>query len=303
MSDIHLGVSNIRSNLEPHLLQLALTSTQALLGSLFMLPTTNTPEAGPVAKLPEPVFQLPREKPLPKPKPLTKWERFANAKGISHSKKDKKVWDDERQEWVARWGRDGKNKDSEDQWLHEYKAGDGGSNGLSTLILDVTADPRHAARAERKARVAKNERQHAKNVADASNSKANPLSSLGRETGVNPSSSQGEKAKARTQRKAELERSMLVSKTSTASLGRFDNKIEGEPRARGLKRKFDSNVGDHSTEKEQAMTMLHKLGTADRKKAPKKGGEGVDGGLNARKAIRHEERKAQKDNRRSKGKK
>ena len=30
-----------------------------------------------VIKLPEPTTQLPREKPLPKPKPLTRWEKFA----------------------------------------------------------------------------------------------------------------------------------------------------------------------------------------------------------------------------------
>lgn len=100
---------------------------------------------------------LPREKPLPKPKPLTKWERFANAKGISHVKKDKKVWDDERQEWVARWGRDGKNKDAEDQWLHEVKnngSGEfkcteciryarrgGGGVGMGVVGLDTAIPP------------------------------------------------------------------------------------------------------------------------------------------------------------------
>lgn len=72
---------------------------------------------------------MPREKPVPKPKPLTKWERFAKEKGISHKKKDKKVWDEERQEWVNRWGRDGKNKEKEDQWIHEVKPGEGGSFG------------------------------------------------------------------------------------------------------------------------------------------------------------------------------
>lgn len=175
------------------------------------------------------------------------------------------------------------------------------------LTADVTADPRHAARAERKARVAKNERQHARNVADAENAKAAPVPIAGRPpkgaTGANAMPTQGEKAKARTQRKAELERSMLVSKTSTASLGKFDKKIEGEPRARGMKRKFEANVGDHKSEKEQAMTVLHKLGTAAGKKAPKKGSEGTDGGLNVRKAMRHEERKAAKDNRRSNSRK
>lgn len=96
---------------------------------------------------------------------------------------------------------------------------------------------------------------------------------------------------------------MLVSKTSTASLGRFDKKIEGEPRARGVKRKFDANVvTDFSGEKSQAMDVLHKLGTAERKKAPKKGGAGVEGGVNARKAMRYEARTKQLSQTRSKRK-
>jgi regulator of ribosome biosynthesis len=277
-----------RGNREAHLLALSLTSTQALLGGLFTLQTQST-EQGPVVKLPDAEFKLPREKPLPKPKPLTKWERFAKAKGISHSKKDKKVWDDEKQEWVNRWGRDGKNREGEDQWLHEYKAND-----------DTSVDPRHKARAERKARVAKNERQHAANVAIAA---ANPTSTLGRETGPSAASTKEGRASARSVRKAELERSMLVSKTATASLGRFDKKIEGEPRAKGIKRKFEATVGDFKGEKEAAMSILNKVGTAERKKGPKKGGEGEDGGLNQRKAVRFEERKQQLANKRSKGRK
>ncbi|KAL1407220.1 Rhodanese-related sulfurtransferase [Vanrija albida] len=269
--------------LDPHLLALTLTSTQALVASLFNLPTIKS-ENGPIAQLPEPVFVLPREKPLPKPKPLTKWERFANEKGISHSKKDKKVWDEERQEWVNRWGFGGKNRDGEDQWLHELKAGDDGS-----------VDPRATARAERKARVAKNERQHARNVAEAAAGGPSPLSTLNRKP-TSADASQGEKKSARTIRKAELERSMLVSKTSTASLGRFDNKIEGEPRAKGIKRKFEATVGDFKAEKDSAMTLLGKIGVAEGKKAPKKGGEGKAGGVNVRKAIRHEERAAQRAN-------
>ncbi|BEI91584.1 uncharacterized protein CcaverHIS019_0404040 [Cutaneotrichosporon cavernicola] len=273
---------------ESHLLALTLTSTQALLGGLFTLQTKST-EQGPVVKLPEPEFKLPREKPLPKPKPLTKWERFANAKGISHSKKDKKVWDDDKQEWVNRWGRDGKNREGEDQWLHEYKSND-----------DSSVDPRHTARAERKARVAKNDRQHAANVAAAL---ANPTSTLGRETAPASTASKDVKASSRSVRKAELERSMLVSKTATASLGRFDNKIEGEPRAKGIKRKFEATVGDFKSEKDAAMSILTKVGTAERKKGPKKGGEGEEGGLNKRKAVRFEERKQQLANKRSKGRK
>ena len=41
------------------------------------------------------VDRIPREKPAPKPKPLSKWEEYAKAKGISKNKKGKKVWDTE----------------------------------------------------------------------------------------------------------------------------------------------------------------------------------------------------------------
>lgn len=95
-----------RLDTEAYLTSHALPPLQALLNTLFSLPTTRT-SSGPLASLPPATTLLPREKPLPKPKPLTKWERFANAKGISHSKKDRAVWDEDRQEFVNRWGKDG----------------------------------------------------------------------------------------------------------------------------------------------------------------------------------------------------
>jgi regulator of ribosome biosynthesis len=123
---------------------------------------------------------LPREKPLPKPKPLTKWERFANAKGISHSKKDKNVWDEDRQEFVARWGRDGLNKKVEEQWITEVKVRPGTSPRPHSRPLasrrcgELTArricadgtevDPAVTAKEARKARVAKNVKQQEGNI-------------------------------------------------------------------------------------------------------------------------------------------
>lgn len=66
----------------------------------------------------------PRSKPLPKPKPPTKWEQFARAKGIGNNKgrRDRKEWDEEKQEWVNRWGWKGKNKELETQWAVEVPA-------------------------------------------------------------------------------------------------------------------------------------------------------------------------------------
>lgn len=48
---------------------------------------------------------MPREKPIPKEKEKTKWEKFAAKKGIKASRKDgKKIWDEEMGEWRDKYG-------------------------------------------------------------------------------------------------------------------------------------------------------------------------------------------------------
>nr|XP_027203995.1 ribosome biogenesis regulatory protein homolog [Dermatophagoides pteronyssinus] len=46
------------------------------------------------------VYNLPRAKPIPKPKPPTKWEQFARSKGITKKKKERMVWDTVNNEWM-----------------------------------------------------------------------------------------------------------------------------------------------------------------------------------------------------------
>lgn len=60
---------------------------------MWELPSERVEDAV-VVKLPEPKYILPREKPIPKPKPLTKWQKFANEKGLKKTKKSKLTWDD-----------------------------------------------------------------------------------------------------------------------------------------------------------------------------------------------------------------
>ena len=64
---------------------------------------------------------MPREKPLPAEKQETKWEKFAKKKGIKDKKKGegKMVYDEEKGEWVPKWGYKGRNKDGEGDWLVE----------------------------------------------------------------------------------------------------------------------------------------------------------------------------------------
>lgn len=48
-------------------------------------------------QLPAPLFRLPREKPLPSERQLTKWEQYAQQKGIRKKKKDRKTFDEQNQ--------------------------------------------------------------------------------------------------------------------------------------------------------------------------------------------------------------
>lgn len=104
---------------EEYLLSRTRNSTQALINSIFSCPVHRHPDHGPLVTLPAPTTRLPREKPLPKPKPLTKWEKFAKTKGIQHVKKDKMVYDEESKTWIPRWGYKGANKKEDEEWIHE----------------------------------------------------------------------------------------------------------------------------------------------------------------------------------------
>lgn len=88
-------------------------------------------------------------------------------------------------------------------------------------------DPSKEARAERKARVAKNEQQRMKNLARSQHGQAATATT----TGVHTLS----------KRKGEIERSLAMTRASTASMGKFDRKLEGEKKPRGVKRKVSAH--------------------------------------------------------------
>jgi regulator of ribosome biosynthesis len=230
VSDLNpIDPESYNGNLQDHLQSLARDGIQVLINSLFSLPTQSS-EDGPLAQLPAAKMKLPRSKPLPKAKPKTKWELFAAAKGIQHKKRDKKVWDEEKQEWVNRWGKDGKNKELESQWLTEVPLNAGmffvflytyiTVQLVDYIFLDPDYDPRKVARDERKARTAKNEKQRLANVARAQGEASTSAAPVSRDV-----------------RKKEIDKTLAASRVSTASMGKFDKKLEGEKKLRGVKRK------------------------------------------------------------------
>ncbi|KAI9756501.1 MAG: hypothetical protein M4579_003840 [Chaenotheca gracillima] len=140
------------STTEESLASNARDGAQALLNQLLTTcPIASTP-SGVLMTLPAPSTPLPREKPLPAAKAMTKWQQFAAKKGIKDKKKGegKMVYDEATGEWVPRYGYKGANKKEEGQWLvemddkEERKSGD--------------AEARNVGRKERKDRVRRNER-------------------------------------------------------------------------------------------------------------------------------------------------
>ena len=82
-------------------------------------------------KLPPSTHQLPREKPVPKPKPLTRWEAYAKSKGIDkksskakggeEGKAGRLVWDDQVKEWLPKFGYKKAKAEQQKNWMMEIK--------------------------------------------------------------------------------------------------------------------------------------------------------------------------------------
>lgn len=137
-------------------------NVQLLINQLLSLPMKTTTDSVSstmtLLQLPEPTTELPREKPLPKAKQLTKWEKFAAKKGIkSKVKEGRKIYDEASGEWVNKWGYKGANKKLDSQWLVEV---DEDVKGTEKELVD----PRSLGRQERKRLIKKNERQQKKNL-------------------------------------------------------------------------------------------------------------------------------------------
>ncbi|GFX36397.1 ribosome biogenesis regulatory protein homolog [Trichonephila clavipes] len=229
-----LKSSNERYIDEDILKHVATLGARKLIGEVFKLPSEYV-EHLPVATLPRPKIAIPREKPLPKPKSLTKWQKFAQTKGISRKDNDRKVWDPISEDWKPSYGY-GSIKNQED-WIKEIP------NNADPNIDHFEKD-----KEEKKERIAKNEYKRLQNIA-ASKVKVTNMESI-------------DKAD-----KHQLARSLKAAKTSTASLGRFADKLPKEkpPKNSMKKRKFKENTGNLKEEKENYQKIFESLD----KKAPK----------------------------------
>jgi regulator of ribosome biosynthesis len=111
---------------------LARDGAQMLLNQLLTTcPIHSTPDGLALTLPSQALTPLPRWKRLPKPKVPTKWESFAKKKGIGkfggnlkggaqlEERRKNMVFDEEKGEWVKKWGYKGKRQQAEGEWLVE----------------------------------------------------------------------------------------------------------------------------------------------------------------------------------------
>lgn len=197
-----------RGNTEEYLLNLTRDNVQLLINGVWELPTERLDEHI-VAKLPKPSFDLPRARKLPVPKALTKWEEFAKAKGIKKRTKDKKVWDDELDKWVPTYGYQHHKADEDKNWVLEVPKN-----------IDPMTDMFQKKKDLKNERVAKNEIQRMKNIARAQKV----------QTQIPRTGFLGEDAST----SKDLLTAATIAKASTASVGKFQDKLPKEKEARGI---------------------------------------------------------------------
>ncbi|OIV99918.1 hypothetical protein TanjilG_26256 [Lupinus angustifolius] len=251
--DPHHAFSSYGSTSRAELVKESLTKgtelVQFIADSLFSLPSTEDID-GPLVKLPLPTTKLPRQKHLPVPKPPTKWEAFAQKKGIQQRKKDKVVYDEQSGTWKRRFGYDRAN-DEEAIPIIEAKPTD-----------DPTEDPFAKRRDDKKKRVEKNERNQLQNLKEAAKFGALPSHVQLAATALPIT---GTQAAPKKFTKDELGNVAGMAATATASGGKFDRKLPGEkaPQHKGKYRKFLPVVGQGtgigSLEKEQTEKVLNKI--------------------------------------------
>lgn len=201
---------------------MAVPGVQSLVNAIFSLPT-HTDDFGRYAELPPPITRLPREKPIPKERALTKWEQYAKEKGIQKKKRDRLVLDEATGEYVPRYGKGSRNALDKDVILpHKEGMGDKWNPFLEK-------------KKEKKTRIKENRKRQASNLKRGmKRAGIQPLQAL--DVGQRRPSGN------RYLPKQGIKDSFTVAQKSTASAGKFDKRVKGEkaPKRTSGKRKFEA---------------------------------------------------------------
>ncbi|KAL9647760.1 hypothetical protein ABK040_001376 [Willaertia magna] len=246
-------------------------NVQFLLNKLFELEGIRSDENGLLVKLPDTKIHLPREKPVPKEKELTRWQQFMLSKGLklkSDKNREKLVYDAVHDEFRPRAGWGKANNKEETDWIIPAKEGD-----------EKYEDPFLQRKIEKKERQQKLTKKQIKNIeSGASTKEVKDAMKLKEKLLKHPSSVEASSAfkltnvnggrlsskRANVELKNDFLNAYDFVRTSTASMGKFDKRVAGEdklPVKKGINHLVRSGMeGDLQVdEKTKAMKLASRI--------------------------------------------
>lgn len=198
-------------------------NVQHIINQILGLPLLKTEKTekmrGRVYQLPEPTTVLPREKPAPTPKPLTRWERFKKERGFITHKKDKRAYDEATGTWKMRWGHDRANDEMKVQAIEVPD---------DWQPTADNPDPFTKLKRDKKARRAWNKEKQMRNIREAAGVRAPGTMHLASALEHSSKNKFGKKKHVPKDPKAHLNLALKIAQHSTRSMGKFDIPCKGE---------------------------------------------------------------------------
>ena len=264
----------LNSSSQEFLKTLGRENVQLLINQIFSLPGE-----GIMVELPEiEQIKIPREKPLPKERPPTKWEKFAKVKGITKRKREGMVWDESTESWIPRFGFKSAKNDKDRDWVIEV-------NKNHTL----GEDPYELKSKSKKKQIEKQQKQERRNKAEASKSVQKISGDRKASILLDPSKRGGKSRISEDKFKENLKTQIMLSKQSTASYGKFAPNMIGEPKMKKKKVRKDDVIQNSKIESEKNLKVFDRIFNKKKKDI-----------LNITKAVNQTIQKQDKDNKRTK---
>ena len=227
-------------------------------------------------QLPKKILNLPRSLPIPKPKPMTKWEKYKKEKGITQRKRSRMVYSEIAKDWVPRWGKGSIKKiENETNWALEEKQF--GVNPFEQKNQEKKLLVQKQKIREMKNKIRNSNENNFNSISYLKNKKNNKNISLD-ENNENKKSnnkiSRKEKKKLKAEKeikrleqdKKNLGRRLEQIQKSTRSMGRYDKKLKNEKELNMIKKKRVDKDILQSRKKEKSRDKMIMDGILNSKK-------------------------------------
>ncbi len=227
-------------------------------------------------QLPKKILNLPRSLPIPKPKPMTKWEKYKKEKGITQRKRSRMVYSEIAKDWVPRWGKGSIKKiENETNWALEEKQF--GVNPFEQKNQEKKLLVQKQKIREMKNKIRNSNENNFNSISYLKNKKNNKNISLD-ENNENKKSnnkiSRKEKKKLKAEKeikrleqdKKNLGRRLEQIQKSTRSMGRYDKKLKNEKELNMIKKKRVDKDILQSRQKEKSRDKMIMDGILNSKK-------------------------------------